>query len=53
MHLAAVGVLLPNPHAELSVVPTRSDQEACTLHARAAVLLESIDWDLRCLVPLW
>lgn len=52
MHLAAVGVLLPDPHAELGAVPTWSDQETRTLHARAAVLLESIDWDLRCLVSL-
>jgi hypothetical protein len=52
MRLAAVGVLLPNPNAELGAVSTRSDQETRTLHARAAVLLESVDWDLRCLVPL-
>ena len=50
--MAIDGILLPNPNAELSTVPTRSYQTTCSVPARSALLLESIDRDVRCVVPI-
>lgn len=52
VHLATVGVLLPNSHAQFSALPTRRDQETCPLQAGSQILLEVTDWDLWRLVPL-
>jgi len=52
VHLATIGILFPDSHAQLYALPSRSNQETCPLQADSHVLLEAIDWDLRCLVSL-
>jgi hypothetical protein len=52
LYLAIDGLLLPHPNAELGSVPPGRDQTACSVHACFAVLLEGVDRDMWCLVPL-
>lgn len=50
VHLAAISILLPYPHAHFDALPPRKTRPLLVCYP---VLLETADWDLPRLVSLW